>query len=74
MMVLTQTRASDECSRLPSILDSMASHCDAVEKPDATTAGDLAFLRALYAIDLRESFSLEGSDILAHMMRQFEGH
>jgi hypothetical protein len=74
MMVLTQTRASDECSRLPSILDSMASHCDAVEKPDATTAGDLAFLRALYAIDLRESLSLEGSDIRAHMMRQFEGH
>ncbi len=74
MMVLTQTRASDECGRLPSILDLMASHCDASDKPDAMTAGDLAFLRALYAIDLRESLALEGSDIRTHMMRQFEGH
>ena len=72
MMVLTQTRASDECGRLPSILDLMASRCDGSEKPEAVTAGDLAFLRALYAIDLRESLSLEGSDIRTHMMRQFE--
>jgi hypothetical protein len=74
MMVLTQTRAPDECGRLPSILDLMASQCDGGDKPDAMTAGDLAFLRALYAIDLRESLALEGSDIRTHMMRQFEGH
>lgn len=48
MLVLSQTRQQDACGQLPSILDFMAPECDR-EKPTAVTAGDLAFLRALYA-------------------------
>ena len=74
MLVLSQTRSADACGLLPSILDLMASHCEEPEKPDAVTAGDLAFLRALYAADLRENLSLEASDIQNAMMREFKGH
>jgi hypothetical protein len=38
------------------------------------TAGDIAFLRALYSMDLRENPSLESSDIQNAMMREFKRH
>jgi hypothetical protein len=72
MLVLSQTQSPDMCGPLPSILDLMASHCDSAEKPEAVTAGDLAFLRALYSTDLREKYALEEGDILNNMMRQFK--
>jgi len=59
---------------LPSILDLMAAHCAAQEKPEEATAGDLAFLQALYSMDLREILSFERSDIENGMMRQFRAH
>jgi hypothetical protein len=71
MLILSQTKSPDTCGNLPSILDLMASNCDEREKPDAVTAGDLAFLHALYAVDLREQLHLEQSDILSYMMKQF---
>ena len=74
MLVLSQTQSPDVCGALPSILDLMASHCEEPEKPDAVTAGDLAFLRALYAADLRENLSLEANDIQNAMMREFKSH
>jgi hypothetical protein len=72
MLVLSQTQSPDTCGPLPSILDLMASHCESQEKSDAVTAGDLAFLHALYSADLRENLALEESDILNSMMRQFK--
>ena len=36
------------------------------------TAGDIAFLRALYSTDLRENLSLETNDIQNAMMREFK--
>jgi hypothetical protein len=72
MLVLSQTQSPDMCAPLPSILDLMASRCDAKEKPEAVTAGDLAFLHALYSTDLRENLSLEANDIENAMMRQFK--
>lgn len=74
MLVLSQTKSPDMCGPLPSILDLMAAHCEAQEKPEAVTAGDLAFLRALYSMDLRENLSLEASDIQNAMMRDFNRH
>jgi hypothetical protein len=74
MLVLSQTQSPDMCGPLPSILDLMASHCDAQEKPEAVTAGDLAFLRALYSTDLREKYALETGDIQNAMMREFKSH
>jgi hypothetical protein len=71
MLILSQTKSPDTCGNLPSILDLMASNCDERERPDAVTAGDLAFLHALYAVDLREQLYLEQSDILSYMMKQF---
>ena len=71
MLVLSQTLSPDTCGPLPSILDLMASHCESQEKPEAVTAGDLAFLHALYSLDLRENLSLETSDIQNAMIREF---
>jgi hypothetical protein len=72
MLVLSQTQSSDTCGPLPSILDLMAANCDKRERPDAVTAGDLAFLRALYSMDLREKYALQEGDILNNMMKQFK--
>ncbi len=71
MLVLSQTQSLDACGPLPSILDLMSSSCGDREKPTAVTAGDLAFLRALYSTDLEQPLELERSDILNNMMKQF---
>jgi hypothetical protein len=69
--ILSQTRLPDTCGQLPSILDLMAPKCDDGPKPEAVTAGDLAFLRALYKLDLRVGLDLEQADLRNNMMRQF---
>jgi hypothetical protein len=72
VLVLSQSKSPDTCGQLPSIIDLMASNCDSREKPTQITAGDLAFLRALYTMNLEESLELEQSTLEDHMMRQFE--
>jgi hypothetical protein len=74
MLTLSQTRSPDTCGQLPSILDLMAAECADHERPQAMTAGDLAFLKALYFTDLREGLDLEQSDIETHMRRQLVAH
>jgi hypothetical protein len=74
MLVLSQTQSSDTCGPLPSILDLMAANCEKRDRPEAVTAGDLAFLKALYSMDLRENISLETSDIQNAIMREFKSH
>lgn len=71
MLVLSQTQSLDGCGQLPSILDLMSSSCGDRGKPTALTAGDIAFLRALYSTDLEQPLGLERSDILNNMMKQF---
>lgn len=59
MLILSQTASTDVCGQLPSILDLMSSNCEeGREKPTAMTAGDLAFLRALYLADMQEPLAL----------------
>jgi hypothetical protein len=72
MLILSQSESPDTCSQLPSILDLMASNCGDREKPTQVTAGDLAFLRALYLADLEQPLELEQSSIQNNMMRQFD--
>lgn len=73
MMILSQARSPDTCGTLPSIVDLMASNCGR-EEPAQLTAGDIAFLRALYSMDLRENLSLATGDIQNAMMRDFKRH
>jgi hypothetical protein len=73
MLVLSQTRQQDACGQLPSILDLMAPTCDR-EKPTAVTAGDLAFLRALYKTDLRTNYYMESGSINARMSAELARH
>ena len=44
------------------------------ERHAQVTAGDLAFLRALYSIDLETPLDLEQSSLESNMMKQFEAH
>ena len=72
VLTLTQAFASDRCGTLPSIMDMMLPSCGDRNELTGITAGDLAFLRALYKGDLEEVLGLERSIILDNMRRQFQ--
>lgn len=72
MLTLSVAQSPDHCDRLPSILDLMSSSCRAREVPTAITAGDLAFLKALYYRNTGLGPSLSRAAIQDNMIRQFE--
>ena len=72
MLSLSVAQSPDHCDPLPSILDLMSSSCGAREKPTAITAGDLAFLKALYYKNTGLGPSLSRDQIQDNMMRQFK--
>jgi hypothetical protein len=69
MLSLSQTRLIDGCGELPSILDLMAPACSG--KSDSITAGDIAYLRALYTIYLDQDVRQQRSSIEAAMRSEF---
>lgn len=71
VLALTKPRLLDSCGRLPSIFDLMASACKA-EKADSITAGDVAYLRALYKIYAEQKLGLQQSAIANIMMDEFK--
>jgi hypothetical protein len=73
VLVLSQTRQQDACGQLPSILDLMAPNCDR-DKPTAITAGDLAFLHALYRSELRTNYYMEKGSIESKMFEDLKPH
>ncbi|MGO9424377.1 MAG: STN domain-containing protein [Steroidobacteraceae bacterium] len=73
MAALTLVQSPDHCDPLPSILDLMAPSCSEREKPSGITAGDVAFLKALYFRNTGLGPSLSRSDIQGNMLRQFGG-
>jgi hypothetical protein len=73
MLTLTVAQSPDHCDPLPSILDLMSSSCGAREMPAAITAGDLAFLKALYYRSTGVGASMSRDEIQANMMQQFKG-
>jgi hypothetical protein len=74
MLTLSQTRSPGSCSQLPSIMDLMAPKCDRSEKPPQITAGDIAFLRALYRINPEMSLEVAESSIEDAMTRDLNKH
>jgi hypothetical protein len=72
MLALSVVQSPDHCDPLPSILDLMSSSCGAREAPVAMTAGDLAFLKALYYRNTGIGPSLSRDSIEDNMMRQFK--
>ena len=72
MLTLSVAQSPDHCDPLPSILDLMSSGCGTRAKPAALTAGDLAFLKALYYRDSGLGPSLSRAAIHDNMTRQFE--
>lgn len=71
MLALSVAQSPDHCDPLPSILDLMSSNC-AAREPTAITAGDLAFLKALYYKNTGLGPSLSRDEIQDNMMRQFQ--
>jgi hypothetical protein len=74
MVSLSVAQSPDHCDPLPSILDVMAPSCGHREKPAAITAGDLAFLKALYYRNFVYSSSPSRAAIEYSMMQQFKSH
>jgi hypothetical protein len=73
MLLLAQPQTLNGCTELPSILDLLSSECGARQRPEAISASDSAYLRALYAVDLELTLPLERSAIYDHMTRELEG-
>jgi hypothetical protein len=71
MLTLSVAQSPDHCDPLPSILDIMSSSCGTREMPTGITAGDLAFLKALYYKNTGMGPSLSRTAIEANMMDQF---
>jgi hypothetical protein len=72
MLSLSVAQSPDHCDPLPSILDLMSSSCGAREMPTGITAGDLAFLKALYYKNTGLGASPSRYDIEGNMMSQFK--
>lgn len=72
MLTLSVVQTPDHCDSLPSILDLMSSGCVAREMPTAITAGDLAFLKALYYKNTGLGPSLSRNQIEDNMIGQFK--
>jgi len=66
MLALSQARSLDACGGLPSILDLMAAAC-AGSAPSTWTDSDIAYLTALYKVDLTTAMGLEKDNIAAQM-------
>ncbi len=73
LLALSVVELPDHCDPLPSILDLMAPSCASRERPTGITAGDLAFLKALYFHNTGLGPSLSRDEIQLNMMRQFKG-
>jgi hypothetical protein len=72
MLTMSVVQSPDHCDPLPSILDLMSSSCGTREMPTGMTAGDLAFLKALYYKNTGLGPSLSRAAINGDMMRQFK--
>jgi len=72
MLTLSVVQSPGHCDPLPSILDLMSSSCGTREMPTGITAGDLAFLKALYYKNTGVGPSLSRAGIEGNMMGRFK--
>jgi hypothetical protein len=73
VLALTRMSSLDTCSALPSIIDLLSPSCGAQPKPQALTAADTAYLKALYASDLEQNLNVERGDLRDRMVSAIEG-
>lgn len=73
VVALTVAESPDHCDPLPSILDLMSPTCGSREKPTGITAGDVAFLKALYYHNTGLGGTLSRDDMQTNMLNQFRG-
>jgi len=71
LLTLSRPDSLDGCGQLPSIIDLMSPVCGSSSTATAMTAGDTAYLRALYSLNMEQPLSLQRSDIQDKMMREF---
>jgi hypothetical protein len=72
MVGLSLIQSPDHCDSLPSALDLMSPTCQSREKPVGITAGDLAFLKALYYHNTGLGRTLSRDEIQRNMLDQFK--
>lgn len=68
---LTVVQSPDHCDPLPSVLDLMAPSCASRGAPTSVTAGDIAFLKALYFRNTGLGRTLSRDEIEINMLQQF---
>jgi hypothetical protein len=61
------------CDPLPSILDIASPGCTSGDKPAGITAGDIAFLKALYYMNTGLGGTLSRDDIQINMLKELRG-
>jgi hypothetical protein len=67
LLALSQPKSLDACGALSSILDLMADTCSGQSEPGAWTDSDIAYLTALYKVDLSTVMGLETANIATQM-------
>lgn len=72
MLTLSVAQTPDHCDPLPSVLDVLSAACSRVP-PTSLTAGDLAFLKALYYRNTAYGSSPSRATIDHNMRQQFKG-
>ncbi|HEX5261879.1 MAG TPA: hypothetical protein VFW13_00015 [Phenylobacterium sp.] len=69
VLALSRWQGLEKCSGLPTILNLMADGCEAEDRPEAATPGDLALLKGLYSVDPREAGMLQRSAIASYVRK-----
>ncbi len=68
VLALSQAKSLDACEALSSILDLLAGACSDRAAPTTWTDSDVAYLKALYKVDLTTVLGLEKDNIAGQMM------
>ncbi len=71
LLTLSRPTSLSGCGQLPSILDLMSPICGSNSDSNSMTAGDLAYLHALYSLNMEQSLSLQRMDLQDKMLREF---
>ena len=74
MLVLASAQPSDACQELPTIANLLAEGCEAKDKPSAMTDVDIAYLKALYAMEPDLNPGRDLADIASRMKTALNGH
>lgn len=73
VITLARMRSPPACEALPSILDLLAPGCPGRPSPTSITPSDLAFLKALYSIELESSLAFQKAAIGRRMREAAAG-